>query len=391
MPVRHNFTDLISELEISLESSFTSQDPPVPQPAPKKKRVRNRNRYTNATGAIVTGAEIERQGSGVKADSKPASSSSTTKSVSMLHATTVSKPPTSPSAPISSSKSPTTATPTSPVTSNTKIVSKSRKKKNRVTELETTQHSPRRMLPAGTPSILNGPPTLIDQYFSRGEFKGFSYNPRNTFMHEFDRLSASMGWDESTKLRLRRYDEFLDILVSQFNLYYGVSADRLKPWQDLCQVIGIDPPPITLEDARTVRQSTSYVNKYLVIVGCLSSTRQHHRPHRVQEEWDSGNCVFQRCRASGIHEADTEDISLPSSQIYRCSQISYTINSSVDFTSCGPTNDTTVSPCSFTSGSESKSESRLGPGCLHRQVFFSVPRIFVRSIKTHYGAILRDV
>ena len=213
----------------------------------------------------------------MKAGSKPASSSSTTKPVLMLHATTVSKPPTSTSAPPFSSRlqllpfsSISTAFPT---TANKQSGNKEQRNfQKREPAVKAVQSS-------HTEAPI---PALIDQYFTRAEFRGFRYNPTNPFISEFNRLSIMMGWDKYPEVRKLRYLIFTEVLATQFNVYYGVDAGELKPWQDLCQALRLDPIPNTLKHARDVRlpytseslkATSTDLNMDLV---CSHKTSLHH-------------------------------------------------------------------------------------------------------------------
>lgn len=96
-------------------------------------------------------------------------------------------------------------------------------------------------------------PPVIDLYFNREEFQMFPYSPNHPLMSEFRKLSAMKKWDDDSEVRQMRYNEFMEILVSQFNQYYGIDAEDIEPWQNLCQAIGIFPVPNSLEKAREVR------------------------------------------------------------------------------------------------------------------------------------------
>ena len=125
-------------------------------------------------------------------------------------------------------------------------------------------------------------PTLIDQYFTREDFRGFLYNPSQSIMSEFTRLSIMGGWDEYPEVRKLRYTRFTEVLAAQFNIYYGVNAEKLEPWQDLCQALRLDPIPDTLKHARDVRLLyTSEGSKATsadvdIKIGCSRKTRLYH-------------------------------------------------------------------------------------------------------------------
>ena len=90
------------------------------------------------------------------------------------------------------------------------------------------------------------------------------------------------GWDEYPEVRKLRYTRFTEVLAAQFNIYYGVNAEKLEPWQDLCQALRLDPIPDTLKHARDVRLLyTSEGSKATsadvdIKIGCSRKTRLYH-------------------------------------------------------------------------------------------------------------------
>ncbi|KAF5341039.1 hypothetical protein D9611_005935 [Ephemerocybe angulata] len=67
---------------------------------------------------------------------------------------------------------------------------------------------------------------------------------------EYKRLCRFMGWTRDDPEEQAAYADFKDALVMQFNVHYGTDAEDVRPWQALCEAIGITPVPRELKDAR---------------------------------------------------------------------------------------------------------------------------------------------
>ena len=59
-------------------------------------------------------------------------------------------------------------------------------------------------------------------------------------------------WERGDEEREEAYQAFRDTLTLEFNRRYGTDADKLEPWQALCEKVRIKPIPGTVEECRAV-------------------------------------------------------------------------------------------------------------------------------------------
>lgn len=61
-----------------------------------------------------------------------------------------------------------------------------------------------------------------------------------------------MGWGGYNPDREEAHEAFKDALVKEFNDIYGTDENDINSWHKICVVVGLDPLPDTLEEARDV-------------------------------------------------------------------------------------------------------------------------------------------
>ena len=91
----------------------------------------------------------------------------------------------------------------------------------------------------------------LQQFFDG--YPTFSYDPQQPASSEFQRLAKAQGWGKKSQARAQAYAAFKDALVAQFNANFGVDENSLTGWQALCEVLGVEPIPQTVKEARKVR------------------------------------------------------------------------------------------------------------------------------------------
>ncbi|KAJ3491589.1 hypothetical protein NLI96_g586 [Meripilus lineatus] len=162
----------------------------------KKKRPRRRNPPKNATNNQTAGPNV-------KADSKPASSSTTTP-VSKLP-TTASKPSTS------------------------LVAIPSRKK------------------PTARAADDDSP---IRHFFSDPRYSRFTYDPERPVMEQFYELCDLYRWDRDGPQRTEARKGIKAALVLEFNDLFGKDDNSLQTWVELATIIGLSPIPDEVNKCR---------------------------------------------------------------------------------------------------------------------------------------------
>ncbi|KAF7424605.1 hypothetical protein PC9H_009913 [Pleurotus ostreatus] len=114
----------------------------------------------------------------------------------------------------------------------------------------------RQFAAAGT-CIYVTPWTNFSAFFAN--YAGFDYNPENSAIPEFYRLCRFMGWGGYNPDREEAREAFKDALVKEFNDIYGTDENDINSWHKICVVVGLDPLPDTLEEARD-KVLTRYIN-----------------------------------------------------------------------------------------------------------------------------------
>ena len=127
-------------------------------------------------------------------------------------------------------------------------------------------------------------PAPLEIFFSSFTVRGFSYTPTTSANKNFALLCKASGWVGNSPQRVDARRSFKDALVQQFNFLYGVDANDLNVWQNLCKTIGIEPVPDSVDECRTVGGNTFCI-LLRVLKACmahtasLGRTRQHCRSH----------------------------------------------------------------------------------------------------------------
>jgi hypothetical protein len=100
-------------------------------------------------------------------------------------------------------------------------------------------------------------------------YPSFDYNPGlrpySSHTSEFNRLCEVMEWGKKGRRRKAARKEFQEALVRWFNEAYGVDAECLEAWQELCKDSRIHPVPGTLVKARKVRPNFWQLDLVLVL------------------------------------------------------------------------------------------------------------------------------
>ncbi|TFK21862.1 hypothetical protein FA15DRAFT_758437 [Coprinopsis marcescibilis] len=93
----------------------------------------------------------------------------------------------------------------------------------------------------------------LQGFFSQMSQK-FDDEPSQPASKEFKRLCKT---ENLTGFEQREaYRKYKDALVMQFNYNYGTDENNLEAWQHLCRIVGIDPPPRDLREARQAVKET---------------------------------------------------------------------------------------------------------------------------------------
>ncbi|KAI0792454.1 hypothetical protein C8Q75DRAFT_731677 [Abortiporus biennis] len=94
--------------------------------------------------------------------------------------------------------------------------------------------------------------TPIDDFFA--QYFWFSFNPTRPVYEEFYRMCRESQWNKQEKLEIKA--RFKDVLVVQFNQFYGTDVSKLSSWQLLCRYIGLYPIPGNIDGCKALVQNT---------------------------------------------------------------------------------------------------------------------------------------
>lgn len=102
------------------------------------------------------------------------------------------------------------------------------------------------------------------------QFPEFDYKPESSLKKNFARLARSQHWEWNGE----EYREQLSrMMEGEFARFYGTTTSR-KGWQTLCEDLGIDPAPYSIDDCKEVSQLLeSYIdlfNQVFVTRPCAS-------------------------------------------------------------------------------------------------------------------------
>lgn len=102
----------------------------------------------------------------------------------------------------------------------------------------------------------------IYQYFQ--QYPKFDYNPRASYITEFQRLATKLGW-KNGKLKHEKRNAFsaavIDAFENDIDAFINNSGDfnvnssgkrDLTMWQTICEILSLDPIPETITKCRKV-------------------------------------------------------------------------------------------------------------------------------------------
>lgn len=97
------------------------------------------------------------------------------------------------------------------------------------------------------------PPSPVDDmplaaFFA--QFASFSFNENQSSNKNFDRLVKVMRITKNDPERRVVREGFKDALVQEFNERFGTDGNDLSNWQNLCNVLRIEPVPDTIQGCR---------------------------------------------------------------------------------------------------------------------------------------------
>ncbi|KPI41356.1 uncharacterized protein AB675_8107 [Cyphellophora attinorum] len=78
----------------------------------------------------------------------------------------------------------------------------------------------------------------------------FNYNPRAPAWQEFDLLVRHMGWARRSATYRDARTDFRRALVMDFNFRFGTDEQKLEAWQNICEILGIQPLPESITKCR---------------------------------------------------------------------------------------------------------------------------------------------
>lgn len=93
----------------------------------------------------------------------------------------------------------------------------------------------------------NGP---LDEFYH--EFDDFEYNPRNSPMAEFRRLMFHKRWKPKDDAYKSARNDFFDAFKKEFDGRFGADEKSIRTWQQLCEVLGVEPTPESLKECKKV-------------------------------------------------------------------------------------------------------------------------------------------
>jgi hypothetical protein len=84
------------------------------------------------------------------------------------------------------------------------------------------------------------------------QFASFSFDENQSSNKNFDRLVKVMRITKKDPERRVVREGFKDALVQEFNERFGTDGNDLSNWQNLCNVLRIEPVPDTIQGCRQV-------------------------------------------------------------------------------------------------------------------------------------------
>jgi hypothetical protein len=81
-------------------------------------------------------------------------------------------------------------------------------------------------------------------------YPSFNYNLRAPAWQEFDLLVRHMGWERRSAAYRDARTDFRRAMVMDFNSRFGTDEQRLEAWQNICNILGIQPVPESITQCR---------------------------------------------------------------------------------------------------------------------------------------------
>ncbi|KIM27376.1 hypothetical protein M408DRAFT_330080 [Serendipita vermifera MAFF 305830] len=92
-------------------------------------------------------------------------------------------------------------------------------------------------------------------------FPDFDHDETAPIQEEFVRLSQQQNWDGKDKMKASaRQKEWGKCFRSEFSQHYGQDASSLSGWQSLCNEVGLDPIPQSVEACKMALKGKVWVN-----------------------------------------------------------------------------------------------------------------------------------
>jgi hypothetical protein len=97
----------------------------------------------------------------------------------------------------------------------------------------------------------------IDEFFA--QYPDFNYNRTGSSPREFYRMCDQFHWVKDSQgdyppEREAAREAFREAMVETFNGRFGTDANDKKAWEGICDLLGIEPLPESMDDMRKVRQ-----------------------------------------------------------------------------------------------------------------------------------------
>lgn len=95
----------------------------------------------------------------------------------------------------------------------------------------------------------------IDEFFAA--YADFDYDRSASSPREFCRMCDHFGWSKDgagdyPSERVAAHREFKMAMVQAFNHNFGTDVDDKHSWENICEVLGVDPLPTRMKDMKEV-------------------------------------------------------------------------------------------------------------------------------------------
>lgn len=71
-------------------------------------------------------------------------------------------------------------------------------------------------------------------------------------------MSRTYRWDKDSPVKEEARERVRDAIAHTFNDAYGTDVDDLDAWHNLCQAVGINPPPDDIPSCRAVSRCSDF-------------------------------------------------------------------------------------------------------------------------------------